>query len=69
MLFDKKIEPSCEYCISGKNLGENEFICKKKGVVTIPYHCSGFRYDPLKRQPEIKKQVKISEMDPEDFSL
>jgi hypothetical protein len=51
-LFGTKIEPSCSYCEYGKvTLDKGAVLCRKKGVVTLSYHCRNFAYDPLKREP------------------
>ena len=33
MLFQKKIEKSCTYCVHGPKLEEDQILCVKKGVV------------------------------------
>ena len=67
-LFNKKLQPSCEYCIFGERLEyANEIVCKKRGVTDKRDYCRSYKYDPLKRSPQ---QPKISEnYNPEDFKL
>ena len=49
MLFRKKIDPRCAYCVKGTRISDREVACVKCGVVAAEHHCSAFRYDPLKR--------------------
>ena len=51
MLFQKKVEPRCAWCLRGETLDDEHAVCKKKGVVPLGFHCRAFRYDPLKRTP------------------
>lgn len=66
--FNKKLQPSCEYCVYGERLElTNEIICKKHGVTEIRDYCRSYKYNPLKREP---KMPQISEnYNPEDFKL
>lgn len=50
-LFEKKMEPRCIYCVHGRDLGKEQVLCPKKGVMAAASHCRSFRYDPLKRVP------------------
>ncbi len=67
-VFNKKLQRSCEYCVYGNRLEfANEIICKKHGVTDIRDYCCSYKYDPLKRKPQIPK---ISDnYKPEDFKL
>lgn len=73
-LFDKKdITPSCSYCVHGRFAPDKESVlCHKKGVVSLDFSCSKFKYDPLKRKPIRPRNIeKFDESDfaLEDFSL
>ena len=67
-LFNKKLPPSCAYCLHGReSLVEGEILCKRHGVTNEQDSCRHYRYDPLKRTP---RTPKISDQyDPEDFSI
>lgn len=69
MLFRKKIERSCAYCVHAARLGDEELLCSKKGLRTPEDHCLGFRYDPTRRIPKKAKAMDFSKYDKEDFSL
>lgn len=69
MLFTKKIEPRCMYCLRGTTLNEEQVICRKKGVVAPGEHCRSFRYDPLKRVPPKPVMPDWDKLKEEDFSL
>lgn len=69
MLFRKKIERSCGYCIYGANIGEDQILCMKKGMRTQYSSCRKFKYDPCKRIPVKAKAMDFSKYDNEDFSL
>lgn len=67
-VFNKKIPHSCEYCVYGTELEfEKEILCKKHGVTELRDSCRSYKYDPLKRKPQMPQ---ISEnYKPEDFKL
>lgn len=67
-LFNKKLPPSCKYCVHGRvSVFGDEVMCAKKGITVSCDACRSYKYDPLKRQPN---KVKISDnYTPEDFSL
>lgn len=69
MLFRKKMERSCAYCIYGTRLEEGVILCTKKGMKTEENSCFRFRYDPCKRIPLKAKAMDFSQYDKEDFSL
>ncbi len=69
MLFRKKIERSCAYCVHGVKLGEDQILCAKKGVRTTLDSCRKFTYDPCKRIPLKARALDFSKYDNEDFSL
>lgn len=69
MLFRKKIEKSCSYCIHSTKLDDETVLCIKKGVKPIDGKCLRFRYDPTKRIPPKAKALDFSKYDQEDYSL
>lgn len=69
MLFRKKIERSCAYCLYGTKLEEDRILCSKKGLRSIEGKCRKFQYDPCKRIPTKAKAVDFSKYAEEDFSL
>lgn len=69
MLFRKKIERSCAYCVYGARIGEEQILCSKKGLQTPEQKCRKFRYDPCKRIPIKARALDFSKYDQEDFSL
>ena len=69
MLFRKKIEKSCMYCVHGAALDEEAVLCCKRGVVSPDRKCRKFRYDPYKRIPPKPKQPNFEQFTDEDFSL
>lgn len=69
MLFRKKIERSCSYCLYGVNLEDRKILCSKKGVKSVEDKCRRFKYDPCKRIPSKAKALDFSRYNQEDFSL
>lgn len=69
MLFRKKIERSCAYCVHGANIGDNQILCAKKGLRTVDNQCRKFQYDPCKRIPVKARALDFSKYDQDDFSL
>ena len=69
MLFRKKIERSCSYCLHGANLENGKVLCAKKGVKTDEDQCRRFKYDSCKRIPPKAKALDFSRYDNEDYSL
>ena len=69
MLFRKKIERSCSYCLYGVCLENEQVLCSKKGLKPLTDQCRKFRYDPCKRIPPKAKALDFSRYDKEDFSL
>ena len=68
-LFQKKIEPSCVYCVHGRALSEDQIVCPKKGVMAAGSHCRSFQYDPLKRVPPRPAKLAGAGLGDEDFKL
>lgn len=69
MLFQKKIERSCAYCLYGTRLEEDQILCAKRGMKTTGDKCRKFKYDPCKRIPVKAKALDFSQYTEEDFSL
>ena len=69
MLFRKKIPPSCDYCIFGTKLNEDQVLCAKRGKVDRYGKCRKFKYDPCKRHPMRAKAPDFSRYDDQDYSL
>lgn len=69
MLFRKKIERSCAYCVHGAILEDGQILCAKKGLKSVEDKCFRFRYDPLKRVPVKAKPLDFSRYAEDDFSL
>lgn len=69
MLFRKKIQRSCAYCVSGTAIDDEQILCVKKGVVPICGKCRKFSYDPCKRIPPKPKAPDFSRYKEEDFKL
>ena len=68
MLFQKKIEKSCTYCVHGTKLEEDQILCVKKGVVPCK-KCRKFTYDPTKRIPPKPKALDFEKYNDVDYSL
>ncbi len=69
MLFRKKIEKSCSYCLHATKLDEDTVLCSRKGLQSLSGMCRKFRYDPTKRQPVKAKALNFEKYNQEDFSL
>jgi hypothetical protein len=69
MLFRKKIERSCTYCLHGTKIDDELILCAKKGVVSVDGECWKFAYDPTKRIPPRMKPMDTTKYDEEDYSL
>lgn len=69
MLFRKKMERSCAYCLHGAKADEDIILCAKKGMKLPDDQCRRFKYDPTKRIPSKAKPLDFSKYDKEDFSL
>lgn len=69
MLFRKKIERSCAYCLYGAQLEDGQILCAKKGMKTVVDKCRKFKYDPCKRVPKKVKALDFSKYENEDYSL
>ncbi len=69
MLFRKDIEKNCAYCANAGKVGDEKFLCSRKGLVGPGDHCRKFQYDPLKRKPRKAKATDFSQYDEVDFSL
>ncbi len=69
MLFSKKLPRTCEYCQNGTLLGDDTYLCTKRGVVEYREKCRKFKYDPCKRIPSKPKALDFQQYDEHDFSL
>ena len=69
MLFRKKIERDCAYCVYGTRLEGDQILCAKKGMKCAGDTCRKFKYDPTKRIPRKEKALDFSKYDEQDFSL
>lgn len=69
MLFRKKIERSCAYCLYGAHLDDGQILCSKKGMRSEDNKCWRFHYDPCKRIPPKAKALDFAKYEKEDFSL
>lgn len=68
LIFDKKQEKYCKYCIFGKYLEyTDEVFCEKRGFVDKFGKCRKYKYDPLSRTPEKADSSHI--FSAEDFKL
>lgn len=68
-LFQKKIEPRCQYCALGKNSEEDRILCPKKGIMSPGSSCRSFQYDPMKRVPPRPVAPNFSGLTDDDFKL
>lgn len=69
MLFRKKIEKSCTYCVNGTQIDGEQVLCIKRGVVAADGSCRKFAYDPCKRTPKKAKALDLEKYKNEDYSL
>lgn len=69
MLFRKKIERSCAYCLSGALLEDGQILCARKGMRSPEEKCRRFKYDPCKRIPVKARALDFSKYDNQDYSL
>lgn len=69
MLFRKKINRACTYCLHGTQIDDEQVLCMKKGVVPVDGKCRKFCYDPCKRIPLKTKALDFKKYNEEDYSL
>lgn len=69
MLFRKKINRACTYCLHGTQIDDEQVLCIKKGVVPVDGKCRKFCYDPCKRIPLKTKALDFKKYNEEDYSL
>ena len=68
MLYGKKIEPKCAYCIPAEKIDDTYFFCRRHGPVEWNYKCRRFKYDPLMRDiPRRHRRKRV--FTKEDFDL
>ena len=59
-----QIDTLCKYCEMAVSLqNPDQMLCQKRGVVSAGYACRSFRYDVLKRDPGVKPQIVLPDMD------
>ena len=68
-LFQSSIEPRCASCSHGRELGQEQILCPKKGVMAAGSHCHRFKYDPLRRIPPRPTKLAGAGLTDEDFKL
>lgn len=69
MLFRKKIDRSCAYCLYSAHLEDGQILCSKKGMRSEDEKCWRFKYDPCKRIPTKAKALDFAKYENKDFSL
>ena len=69
MLFRRKIDRRCCYCLHSAKLNNDSVLCTKRGVMPLFGKCPKFSYDPCKRVPGKAKALDLSKYDQEDYSL
>lgn len=69
MLFRKKIERRCSYCLHCTKLNDDQVLCTRRGVMPIDGQCLKFSYDPCKRIPGKAKALDFRKYDHEDYTL
>lgn len=69
MLFDRNIDPCCEYCRHGSALDNYEIACVKQGIMSSSGSCRHFAYEPTKRVPRVQKLIDSSRFSEDDFTL
>jgi len=67
MLFDGKKYHFCVNCKHAASIDEDYVLCKYKGIKNAESHCFRFSYEPLKRIPAGKSEMKIPSQG--DYSL
>lgn len=71
MLFSKKPERCCRYCIHSSPIPQEEemVLCAKKGIRNAEKNCFQFTYDPCKRTPAKAKALDFAKYEEYDYSL
>ena len=70
VLFNKHIEPKCEYCRHGESIPKSlEIACRKHGIMSPDNRCRSFSYDPLRRVPDAPVSFKPGDFSEDDFSI
>ena len=69
MLFRKKIDRSCSYCLYCTKLNSDQVLCAKRGIMPVDGKCGRFAYDPCKRIPGKAKALDLTRYNKDDFSL
>lgn len=66
--FNKGLKKACLWCVHGKKSKyTDEVFCIKRGITSFDDYCRKYKYDPLKRTPDV--QTIDKDYKAEDFSL
>ncbi len=67
-LFNPDIAPSCQYCLHGRaSESDLGILCVKCGIVEDDFSCGKYKYDPLKRVPNVLP--KLPKFENDEFDL
>jgi len=69
MLFKSNIEPSCAYCRFSTALGDDEYVCSERGIMSGYGSCGSYRYEPTKREPQALPDLRSIALSEEEFTL
>lgn len=69
MLFRKKVEKACMFCVHSEVNDEDTVRCRKKGIKNCDDKCMHFSYDPCKRTPLKAKTIDFAQYEEYDYSL
>jgi len=57
-LRENDYQKVCRFCENASQLrGDENMLCRFKGVVSEDFVCRKYIYDPLKRQPELPNKL------------
>lgn len=66
-IFNKKLSKFCKNCAFSVETAGTDLLCRHRGAVSPDDVCRKYKYDPLKRNPEL---VGINnDFNEEDFKL
>ena len=69
MLFPKKVERRCSYCLHCAKLYNEQVLVAKRGVMAMDGKCMKVSFDPCKRIPSKPKALDLRKYEKEDYSL